>query len=165
MTISKDWHLTCGFVSNNWEMYIIAKVSQVKDNSFHCSDDLTAQSLSSFCVPPPVNELGIDGKLLNYGQKPLEAMIHIICMFSSAGQTVIDAFAGTHTASLAALLLNQNAIAFESDPTQWTSASTILRWRFSEHKSMMSEAQGLTSTEPAAGGVYKHRKVKSSRTQ
>jgi hypothetical protein len=29
----------------------------------------------------------------------------------------------------------------------------------------MSEAQGLTSTEPAAGGVYKHRKVKSSRTQ
>jgi len=43
-------------------------------------------------------------------------------MFSNPGDAIIDAFAGTHTTSISALLENRNAIAIEADQSQWLSA-------------------------------------------
>jgi len=48
-------------------------------------------------------------------------------MFSNPGDTVIDAFAGTHTTSIAALLKNRNAIAIEADQSQWLNAQNHVK--------------------------------------
>jgi len=48
-------------------------------------------------------------------------------MFSNPGDTLIAAFAGTHTTSIAALVENRNVIAIEADQSQWLSAQNHVK--------------------------------------
>ncbi len=58
---------------------------------------------------------------------PLELAERLIRMFSFAGDTVLDPFAGTGTSSLAAARTGRNSIAVELDPTYFDMACGRLR--------------------------------------
>jgi len=80
----------------------------------------------SFASKPPV-PLKSGNHPVNYAVKPVEAMCRFIKMFSNPGDTFIDAFAGMHTTSIAALLENRNAITIEADQSQWLSAQNHVK--------------------------------------
>jgi len=65
-------------------------------------------SFLSFSSKPPV-VLKSGDHPVNYAVKPVDAMHCFIKMFSNPGNTVINAFAGMHTTSIAALLKNRHA--------------------------------------------------------
>jgi len=100
-------------MTKNWESYLIICFGSPKEVVFHWSPELPSK-------PPVVLKSG--NHPVNYAVKPVEAMHCFIKMFSNPGETVIDAFAGTHTTSISALLENRNAIAIEADQSQWLSA-------------------------------------------
>jgi len=78
-------------------------------------------SFLSFSSKPPV-VLKSGNHPVNYAVKPVEAMHCFIKMFSNLSDTVINAFAGRHTTSIAALLKSRNAVAIEADQSQWLRA-------------------------------------------
>jgi hypothetical protein len=125
MTVQHAWTTMQKWVMNNWESYLIIHCSGINDLIFnHNQDNLLLYTL--FTAPPCWFVMTPDGKSVNYGQKPVEAMQCLVLQFLNLGNTIIDAFAGTHTSSLAALLCHCNSIMFEASQEQWTAAQAIL---------------------------------------
>jgi len=112
------------WLNNNWESYLIIQFGSPKEVVFHWSSQLP--SFLSFASKPPVSLKSGDHPV-NYAVKPVDTMRRFIKMFSNPGDTVIDAFAGTHTTSIAALLENRNAIAIEADQSQWLNAQNRVK--------------------------------------
>jgi hypothetical protein len=125
MTVQRTWTTMQKWVMNNWELYLIICCGGINDLIFNCNqDDLLLYT--SFTAPPCWFITTLDGKSANYGQKPVEAMQRLVLQFLNLGDTIIDAFTGTHTSSLAALLCHCNSIMFEASQEQWTAAQAIL---------------------------------------
>jgi hypothetical protein len=125
MTVQRTWTTMQKWVMNNWELYLIVHCSGVNNLIFNCNQD-NILPYTSFTAPPCQFVTTPDGKSVNYSQKPVEAMLHLVLQFSNPGDTIINAFTGTHTSSLAALLCHCNSIAFKASQEQWTAAQAIL---------------------------------------
>ncbi|ELR11910.1 uncharacterized protein ACA1_274990 [Acanthamoeba castellanii str. Neff] len=88
---------------------------------------------------------------LNYGQKLQEALSCFIHLYSQPGKYILDAFASTHSASLAAALAGHNAIAVKKDTKQWHYTSTNLPNQYQRATSSHpSTSQQPTATSPSS---------------
>jgi len=99
MTIRYKYKSSQAWMTNNCESYLIIWFGSPNEVVFHQSPQLP--SFLSFASKPPVSLKSGDHPV-NYAVKPVDAMRCFIKMFSNPGDTVIDAFAGTHTTSIAA---------------------------------------------------------------
>jgi len=124
MTISYKYKSPQAWMTNNRESYLIIWFGSPKEVVFHQSPELP--SFLSFASKPSVSLKSGDHPV-NYAVKQVDAMRRFIKMFSNPGDTFIDAFAGTHTTSIASLLENRNAIAIEADQSQWLSAQNQVK--------------------------------------
>jgi DNA modification methylase len=75
--------------------------------------------MQAFSVPTPGLWHGPDQQPLNYSQKSQEALTHFIKLFSQPSKFILNAFAGMHSASLAAAMAGHHAVAVECDVKQW----------------------------------------------
>jgi hypothetical protein len=110
-------------------------VDQVQFNVLNLEDYCLA-----FNMPTPGLWHGPDQQLLNYGQKPQEALAHFIKLFSQPGKYILNAFAGTHSASLVAVLAGRHSIAVEQYIQQWHYTSMNLPEQFSHIVSLQTTA-------------------------
>ncbi len=100
----------------------------------------------SFTVPAPGLWRDADQKPLNYGQKPQEALLRFIRLFTQPGEYILNAFAGTHSASLAAVLAGRNAVTVEKDAQQWRYALTNLPEQYARATLSQTTTTASTST-------------------
>jgi hypothetical protein len=117
MTLTGSWGGTHWWLFNNFETYLLlhfSVVNQVRFNPLKPEDYCLA-----FSVPSPGLWRGPDQQPLNYSQKPQEALARFIQLFSQPGYYILNAFAGTHSASLAAVLTGRHAVAVKQDALQW----------------------------------------------
>jgi hypothetical protein len=155
MTIERSWTTMQKWVINNWESYLIIHCGGINNLTFnHNQEDLLPYT--AFTAPPCQFITTPDGKSINYGQKPVEAMQCLILQFSNPSNMIINAFAGMHTTSLTALLCHCHSIAFKASQEQWTSVQAMLPDKFlalsDEHPGEADTAeQDLPDLQEAAG--------------
>jgi len=123
MTIRYKYKNPQAWRTNNWESYLIIHFGSPQGG---CLPLVPWASFLSFASKPPV-ALKSGNHPVNYAVKTFDPMCCFIKMFSNPGDTVIDAFAGTHTTSISALVENRNAIAIEADQSQWLSAQNHVK--------------------------------------
>jgi hypothetical protein len=129
MTLSGSWGGAHQWLFNNFKTYLVIRFSTIKQVRFNAL--VPEDYFLSFTVPAPGLWRDANQKPLNYGQKPQEALSRFIRLFTQPGEYILDAFAGTHSASLAAVLAGRNAIAVEKDAQQWRYALTNLPQQYS----------------------------------
>ncbi|MHB1778087.1 MAG: DNA methyltransferase, partial [Acidimicrobiales bacterium] len=119
MNIKYSWKSPQKWMTNNFETYLIIRFGPINKITFLRSPD--NPSYTSFNVKEEPT-YKVNGQVVNYAQKPIAAMRRFIKMFSKPGDLIIDAYAGTHSATIAALIEGRSSIAFEADPQQWAYA-------------------------------------------
>jgi hypothetical protein len=138
MTLTGSWGGSRQWLYNNFETYLLicfGTVDQVWFNLLQLDDYFL-----SFSVLLPGLWCDSDQHPLNYSQKPQDALSHFIHLFSQPSKYILDAFTGTHSASLTAVLSSHNTITVEKDTKQWHYTSTNL------HNQYQHATAGHTST-------------------
>ncbi len=93
------------------------------------------------CPLEHARNLAAGGKNEHPTKKPVDLMLELVTDFTDAGETVLDAFAGSGTTGVACLRLGRRFVGIERDPTYFALAVERLR----------AEEQGTTIQASRAG--------------